>query len=99
MAAGVTKNSIASGKGTSKRVLEHWRQSVRLTVSPSVRQAGRQWGRQACGQKHPVWVLFGGSLHLQAMANRICEGKDSGLVDEQPADGQISVGSNPVLDI
>ena len=42
--------------------------------------------------------FFGGSLHVQAMVNHICAGKDSGPVERQFAHGQPSVGSNPVTD-
>ena len=85
--------------GESARTLE----SVNLADSQPISQAGRQAGREAVRQagmqaETPSLVFFGGSLHLQAMVNLICAGKDSGRVDKQLADGQLSGGSNPVLD-
>ena len=68
-------------QGTWKRVLEHYSQSIRLTASQSVRQAGRQAGSQAVSEagRHAggstQFSFFGGSLQLPAMVNLICAGK------------------------
>ena len=58
------RNSIALRQGTSERVLEHWSQLIRLTVSHIVSQSGGQAGRQSVRQaarpaETPSFFFFG----------------------------------------
>ena len=68
--------------------------SIRLTVSQS---SGRQAGRQAGCQKHPIWFFWWQPTSLSDGEPYLC-GQRQWSSGRTAADGRPSAGLNPVLD-